>query len=106
MEIKVSSVAFHRNGSGNSSYQVLFKVVRDREYKNMMATIFYQGEDAEVGVLNRCETCVNVVNLDKITDELDPDYFRLIHKAVKRWCESWSWDTNTYTQVFPLVVGQ
>lgn len=96
MRIKVSSILFHRNGSGRSagSIQVLFKVVRDREYKNMMATIFSV----------RDEECVNVVNLDKITDKLDPDDFRLIHKAVDIWEDSW--DGRAYTQVFPFVVSQ
>ena len=101
MQIIVDSIGHHPNGSGNASYQVLFKVVRDREYKKMMATIFYSGE--EVGALNRCRDLVNIVNLDKLTDHLDPDYFPLVHKAVAQWYKSW--DGTRDTQSFPFIVS-
>ena len=101
MQIIVDSIVQHVNGNTTSSFQVLFKVVHSREYKKMMATIFYSGE--EVGVLNRCEDLVNIVNLDKLTDTLDPDYFTLVHKAVAQWYNSW--DRRRYTQAFPFIVS-
>lgn len=98
MEIKVSSIVYHGNGNRAGSVQVLFKVVRDREYKNMMATIFCSNESGYSDPL----APTNVVNLDKLTDKLDPDYFRLIHKAVAQWDDSWN---GSYTQKFPFTVS-
>lgn len=101
MQIKVSSIVLHKNGSKTASYQILFKVVRDREYKNMMATVFYLDESGHPSCLHNA--LVNVVNLDKLTDELDPDYFRLVHKAIATWEDSW--DGSKYTQELPFTIN-
>ena len=105
MQIKVTSIVSHGNGNRDTSTQVLFKVVRHREYKNMMATIFYSGD--EIDDEWDLDTPVNVVNLGNLTDKLDADYFKLVHKAVTQWDKSWSWgDTNDHTQQFPFIVGE
>lgn len=100
MKIKVASIFRHRNGGKTASYQVLFRVLRDREYSDMMATVFYIDEIGHPDL--EYNAYVNVVNLNNTADNLDPDYFRLIHPAIAVWYESW--DGSAYTQKFPFVV--